>query len=44
MPQSSDEVTTKTRATKNRSIVKAITYRAVILCLDFVVVYLLRAE
>ncbi len=31
-------------ATQTRSVVKAITYRAVIVCLDFVAVYLLTGE
>ena len=30
-----------TRASNKRSIVKAITYRGIIICLDFLVVYLL---
>ena len=31
----------KTRASRKRSVVKAITYRVIIVCLDFVVVYVL---
>lgn len=33
-----------TRASRKRSIVKAITYRAIIVCLDFVVIYLLTGK
>jgi uncharacterized membrane protein len=32
------------RATRKRSIVKAITYRGVIVCLDFLVIYLLTGK
>lgn len=32
------------RASRKRSIVKAITYRVVIVCLDFVVIYLLTGK
>jgi len=32
------------RASRKRSIVKALSYRVVILCLDFVVVYLLTGK
>ena len=32
------------RASKRRSITKAITYRAVIVCLDFLVIYLLTGK
>jgi hypothetical protein len=31
-------------ATRKRSIAKAITYRGVIVCLDFLVIYVLLAE
>ena len=34
----------KDRASRKRSIVKAITYRLIILCLDFVVIYLLTGK
>ena len=34
----------KHRATTKRSIVKAITYRSVIVCLDFLVIYLLTGK
>ena len=33
-----------TRATSKRSVVKALTYRVIIICLDFVVVYLLTGK
>ena len=32
------------RASRKRSVVKAITYRAIIVCLDFLVVYLLTGK
>ena len=32
------------RAARKRSIVKAITYRGVIVCLDFLVIYLLTGQ
>jgi len=32
------------RASRKRSIVKAITYRAMIICLDFLVIYLLTGK
>jgi uncharacterized membrane protein len=32
------------RASRKRSIVKAITYRGVIICLDFLVIYLLTGK
>jgi adenylylsulfate kinase len=32
------------RATRKRSIAKAITYRVVIVCLDFLVIYLLTGK
>ena len=32
------------RASRKRSIVKAITYRAIIICLDFLVIYLLTGK
>ena len=32
------------RASRKRSIVKAITYRAIIVCLDFLVIYLLTGK
>ena len=34
----------KDRASRERSIVKAITYRGVIVCLDFLVIYLLTGK
>lgn len=34
----------QSRASRKRSIVKAITYRAVIICLDFLVIYLLTGK
>jgi uncharacterized membrane protein len=34
----------KDRASRKRSIVKAITYRGVIVCLDFLVIYLLTGK
>ncbi len=34
----------RNRATKKRSIVKAITYRVIIVCLDFLVIYLLTSK
>ncbi len=33
-----------TTASRRRSIVKAITYRAIIVCLDFIVIYLLTRK
>jgi uncharacterized membrane protein len=38
------EVTMQNRATRKRSIVKAVTYRGIIVCLDFLVVYLLTGK
>ena len=32
------------RASRKRSIVKAITYRSIIICLDFLVIYLLTGK
>jgi adenylylsulfate kinase len=34
----------ETRASRKRSVVKALTYRGVIVCLDFVVIYLLTGQ
>ena len=34
----------KNHASRKRSVVKAITYRVVIICLDFVVIYLLTGK
>ena len=34
----------KNRATRKRSVVKAITYRVIIVCLDFLVIYLLTGK
>jgi uncharacterized membrane protein len=34
----------KNRASKRRSVVKAITYRVIILCLDFLVIYVLTGK
>jgi uncharacterized membrane protein len=34
----------KGRANRKRSIVKAVTYRSVIVCLDFLVIYLLTGK
>jgi uncharacterized membrane protein len=34
----------KNRATRKRSVVKATTYRGIIVCLDFLVVYLLTGK
>jgi len=34
----------RSRASKKRSIVKAITYRGIIVCLDFLVIYLLTGK
>ena len=34
----------QTRASRKRSIVKAVTYRVVIVCLDFVAIYLLTGK
>jgi len=34
----------KTHASRKRSIVKAVTYRAIIVCLDFLVIYLLTGK
>jgi uncharacterized membrane protein len=33
-----------TRSSRKRSIIKAITYRAFVICLDFVVIYLLTGK
>jgi uncharacterized membrane protein len=33
-----------TRATRKRSVVKAISYRAIIICLDFAAIYLLTGK
>jgi uncharacterized membrane protein len=38
------EVTMQNRATRKRSIVKAVTYRGIIVCLDFLVIYLLTGK
>ncbi|MFZ0735811.1 MAG: DUF2061 domain-containing protein [Candidatus Acidiferrales bacterium] len=38
------EVTMRNRASRKRSAVKAITYRAIIVCLDFLVIYLLTGK
>jgi uncharacterized membrane protein len=38
------KVTMQNRATRKRSIVKAVTYRGIIVCLDFLVVYLLTGK
>ena len=38
------EMTMQNRATRKRSIVKAVTYRGIIVCLDFLVVYLLTGK
>ena len=32
------------RASKGRSVVKALTYRGIIICLDFLVIYLLTGK
>lgn len=37
-------MTTNTRATRKRSIVKAFTYRIIIVCLDFLFIYLLTRQ
>jgi uncharacterized membrane protein len=37
-------VTIQNRASKKRSLVKAITYRVIIVCLDFLVIYLLTGK
>ena len=34
----------RNRASKKRSIVKAITYRVIIVCFDFIVIYLLTGK
>jgi uncharacterized membrane protein len=34
----------KNRASKRRSVVKAITYRVIIVCLDFLVIYVLTGK
>ncbi len=34
----------KARASRKRSIMKAITYRGVIVCLDFLIIYLLTGQ
>jgi len=34
----------QTRASRKRSVVKAITYRGIIVCLDFLVIYLLTGK
>ena len=34
----------KNRASRKRSVVKAITYRVIIVCLDFLVIYLLTGK
>ncbi len=34
----------QTHASKKRSVVKAITYRGIIVCLDFLVIYLLTGK
>ena len=34
----------KNRASRKRSIVKAVTYRGIIICLDFLVIYLLTGK
>jgi len=34
----------QTHASKKRSVVKAITYRGIIICLDFLVIYLLTGK
>lgn len=38
------ETTGRGRATRKRSVVKAITYRVLIVCLDFLVIYLLTGK
>jgi len=38
------EVTMQNRASTKRSIVKAVTYRGIIICLDFLVIYLLTGK
>jgi uncharacterized membrane protein len=37
-------MTMQSRASTKRSVVKAITYRGIIICLDFLVVYLLTGK
>jgi uncharacterized membrane protein len=37
-------VTVQNRASRKRSVVKAIIYRAIIVCLDFLVIYLLTGK
>ncbi len=39
-----DGGTMQTHASKKRSVVKAITYRVIIVCLDFLVIYLLTGK
>ncbi len=39
-----NEATMQTHASKKRSVVKAITYRGIIVCLDFLVIYLLTGK
>jgi uncharacterized membrane protein len=38
------EVTMQSRANRKRSVVKAVTYRGIIVCLDFLVIYLLTGK
>ena len=38
------ETTMQNRASRKRSVVKAVTYRGVIVCLDFLVIYLLTGK
>jgi len=38
------EANMQNRASSKRSVVKAITYRAIIVCLDFLVIYLLTGK
>ena len=38
------KVTMQNHASRKRSIVKAITYRGIIVCLDFVLIYLLTGK
>jgi len=42
--ESKREETMQSRATRGRSVVKAVTYRGIILCLDFLVIYLLTGK
>jgi uncharacterized membrane protein len=44
MAGSKREVTMQNRASRKRSIVKAVTYRGIIICLDFLVIYLLTGK